>query len=62
MVPDIIYQGGENKMRLRSLFTKVVILVFLCVFASTGYAQPAKIPQESGFSGFVNVGAGLFFV
>jgi len=50
-------------MRLRSLFTKVIILVFLCVFASTAYAQPfANIPQESGFSGFVNGGAGLWRV
>jgi hypothetical protein len=40
-----------------------MIIVFLCVFASTAYAQPlAKIPQESGFSGFVNGGAGLWRV
>ena len=62
MVPDIIYQRGENKMRLRSLFTKVVIIVFLGIFASTGYAQPTSIPQESGFSGFVSGGAGLWRV
>ena len=50
-------------MQLKSLFTKVIILVFLGVFASTAYAQPfAKIPQESGFSGFVNGGAGLWRV
>ncbi len=49
-------------MRLMSLFTKVIILVFLCVFASTAYAQPGGIPQESGFSGFVNGGAGLWRV
>ena len=49
-------------MQLKSLFTKVIILVFLCVFASTGYAQPMGIPQESGFSGLVNGGAGLWRV
>jgi len=50
-------------MNLKSLFIKVMIIVFLCVFASTAYAQPyAKIPQESGFSGFVNGGAGLWRV
>ena len=50
-------------MNLKSLFTKVIIIVFLGVFASTAYAQPyAKIPQESGFSGFVNGGAGLWRV
>jgi hypothetical protein len=59
----IISQSGGNKMQLKSLFTKVIILVFLGVFASTAYAQPfAKIPQESGFSGFVNGGAGLWRV
>jgi hypothetical protein len=49
-------------MRLRSLFTKVVIIVFLGVFVSTAYSQPARIPQESGFSGFVSGGAGLWRV
>ena len=50
-------------MRLMSLFTKVIIIIFLGIFASTGYAQPyAKIPQETGFSGFVNGGAGLWRV
>jgi len=49
-------------MKLKSLFTKVVILAFLCVFASTAYAQPGRIPQESGFSGFVSGGAGLWRV
>ena len=50
-------------MNLKSLFTKVIIIVFLGIFASTAYAQPlAKIPQESGFSGFVNGGAGLWRV
>ena len=49
-------------MQLKSLLTKVIILVFLCVFASTAYAQPGGIPQESGFSGFVNGGAGLWRV
>jgi len=36
--------------------------VFLCVFAATAYAQPVGIPQESGFSGLVNGGAGLWRV
>ena len=49
-------------MQLRSLFRKAIIVVFLGIFASTAYAQPAKIPQESGFSGFVNGGAGLWRV
>ena len=49
-------------MQLKSLFVKASILVFLCVFASTGYAQPASIPQESGFSGYVSGGAGFWRV
>lgn len=49
-------------MQPKSLFVKVSIFVFLGVFASTAYAQPARIPQESGFSGFVNAGAGLWRV
>jgi len=49
-------------MRLRSLFTKVMIIVLLGVFVSTAYAQPGRIPQESGFSGFVSGGAGLWRV
>jgi hypothetical protein len=36
--------------------------VFLSVFAATAYAQPVGIPQESGFSGLVNGGAGLWRV
>jgi hypothetical protein len=59
----ILSQGGGEKMQLKSLFVKASILVFLCVFASTAYAQPLqRIPQESGFSGFVNAGAGLWRV
>ena len=58
----IISQSGGSKMQLKSLFTKVIILVFLGVFASTAYAQPARIPQESGFSGYVSGGAGLWRV
>jgi hypothetical protein len=34
----------------------------LGVFAATAYAQPTGIPQESGFSGLVNGGAGLWRV
>jgi len=49
-------------MQLKSLFRKVILVVFLGVFASTAYAQPAKIPQESGFSGFVSGGAGVWRV
>ena len=49
-------------MQLKSLFVKASILVFLLVLASTGYAQPARIPQESGFSGFVSGGAGFWRV
>jgi hypothetical protein len=49
-------------MQLKSLFAKMSILVFLGFFASTAYAQPVGIPQESGFSGFVNAGAGLWRV
>ena len=49
-------------MQLKSLFVKASILVFLCLFASTAYAQPVGIPQESGFSGLVNGGAGLWRV
>ena len=44
-----------------SLFRKVTIIVLLGIFPSTAYAQPhAKIPQESGFSGFVSAGPGLW--
>ena len=50
-------------MQLKSLITKVIMIVFLCVFASTVYAQPyARIPQESGFNGFVSGGAGVWRV
>jgi hypothetical protein len=49
-------------MQLKSLLTKGIMIVLLGVFASTGYAQPGGIPQESGFSGFVNGGAGLWRV
>ena len=49
-------------MRLMSLFTKVITIIFLGIFASTAYAQPVRIPQESGFSGFVSAGAGLWRV
>ena len=49
-------------MRPIPLLTKGIILVFLCVFAATAYAQPVGIPQESGFSGLVNGGAGLWRV
>ena len=58
----IIFQRGGNEMQLKSLLTKVIVVVFLGVFASTGYAQPARIPQESGFSGFVTGGAGVWRV
>jgi hypothetical protein len=58
----ILSQYGGDKMQLKSLFVKASILVFLCVFASTAYAQPARIPQESGFSGFVSGGAGVWRV
>jgi hypothetical protein len=49
-------------MRLMSLLTKGIMIVLLGFFASTAYAQPVGIPQESGFSGFVNGGAGLWRV
>ncbi|MGB6379224.1 MAG: DUF2860 family protein [Syntrophobacteria bacterium] len=49
-------------MKLRSLFRKIIVVVFLGICASTAYAQPGGIPQESGFSGFVNGGAGLWRV
>jgi len=58
----MISQRGGDKMNLKSLFTKVIIIVFLGIFASTAYAQPASIPQESGFSGFVSGGAGVWRV
>jgi hypothetical protein len=58
----IISQSGGIKMQLKSLLTKGIMIFFLGVFASTAYAQPVGIPQESGFSGFVNGGAGLWRV
>jgi hypothetical protein len=58
----ILSQSGGEKMQLKSLFVKASILVFFGVFASTAYAQPARIPQESGFSGFVSGGAGVWRV
>jgi len=50
-------------MQLKSLLTKISIIVFLCVFASIAYAQTyEKIPQESGLSGFVNPGVAFWRV
>ena len=49
-------------MKPEPLFTKIIILVFLGILASTAYAQPVGIPQQSGLSGFVSPGAGLWRV
>jgi len=45
------------------LLRKVLLVCLLIVFASSAYGQPlGGIPQESGISGFVNAGAGLWRV
>ena len=49
-------------MKPRSIVGKIVFLTFLCLCTTVAYAQPTGIPQESGFSGFVNAGAALWRV
>jgi hypothetical protein len=49
-------------MKSRSLVTKIFLVSLLCLCSSMAYAQATGIPQESGFSGFVNAGAGLWRV
>ena len=50
-------------MKPLSLTGKIVLVSLLCICTSIAYAQPyAEIPQESGFSGFVNAGPGLWRV
>jgi hypothetical protein len=49
-------------MKSRSLIGKIVLVSLLCLCTSIAYAQPTGIPQESGFSGFVNGGAALWRV
>ena len=54
-------RGG--KMKPFGLLRKVLLAGLLMAFASSAYGQPlGGIPQESGFSGFVNGGAGLWRV
>jgi len=50
-------------MKSLALARKTLLVVLLIAFASSAYGQPlGAIPQESGFSGFVNAGGGLWRV
>jgi hypothetical protein len=49
-------------MKPLALLRKALFVGLLIAFASPAYAQPTGIPQESGFSGFVNAGAALWRV
>ena len=50
-------------MKPLSLLGKSLLIAILIALASPAYGQPVEqIPQESGFSGFVNGGAGLWRV
>jgi len=50
-------------MKPLALLRKALFVGLLIAFTSSAYGQPlAGIPQESGFSGFVNAGAGLWRV
>lgn len=53
-------RGG--KMKPKSLVIEIFLVSLLCLCSSMAYAQGAGIPQESGFSGFVNGGAALWRV
>ena len=57
-----MFEARRKKMKRISLIGGIVLVSLFCLFASIAYAQPAKIPQESGFSGFVNAGGGLWRV
>jgi hypothetical protein len=48
-------------MKPLSFAGKIVLVSLLCLYTSIAYTQPhAKIPQESGFNGFVSAGPGLW--
>jgi len=49
-------------MKPLALLRKALFIGLLIAFTSSAYGQPTGIPQESGFSGFVNAGAGLWRV
>jgi hypothetical protein len=50
-------------MKPLALFRKTLLVGLLIAFASSAYGQPlGGIPQESGFSGFVNAGGALWRV
>ena len=49
-------------MKPKSLVIEIFLVSLLCLCSSMAYAQGAGIPQESGFSGFVNGGAALWRV
>ena len=50
-------------MKPLALVRKTLLVVLLIGFASSAYGQPLEaIPQESGFSGFVNAGGALWRV
>ena len=50
-------------MKPLALLGKVLLIGLVIAFASSAYGQPlGGIPQESGFSGFVNAGGALWRV
>jgi hypothetical protein len=50
-------------MKPLALLRKALLVGLLIAFTSSAYAQPlGAIPQESGFSGYVNAGGGLWRV
>jgi hypothetical protein len=52
-----------DKMKPLALFRKALFIGLLIAFTSSAYGQPlGGIPQESGISGFVNAGAGIWRV
>jgi len=61
MREDLAKTGGGS-MKPRLLVGKIVLVSLLCLCTNIAYAQPTGIPQESGFSGLVNAGAGLWRV
>jgi hypothetical protein len=53
---------GGYMMKPRSIIGKILLVILLCFCTSIAYAQPTGIPQQSGFSGFVNGGGVLWRV
>ena len=49
-------------MKRVTLVGQIILVSLLCLCTTIAYAQPAKIPQESGLSGFVNPGVAFWRV